>query len=46
VRRPSPISNNNNNVRQWTDANGDPIVQGDPFNLAANGELGPRCTVI
>jgi hypothetical protein len=37
----NPISNNNNNVRQWTDANGDRTVQGDPFNLAANGELGP-----
>src|SRR5262249_13608380 len=27
--------------RQWND-NGDLIVQGDPLNPAANGELGPR----
>jgi hypothetical protein len=33
------ISNNNSDTRQWTD-NGDFVVQGDPFNPAANLELG------
>jgi hypothetical protein len=27
--------------RQWHDDNGDFVIQGDPLNLAANGELGP-----
>jgi hypothetical protein len=27
--------------RTWTDPSGDFIIQGDPFNPAANGELGP-----
>jgi hypothetical protein len=27
-------------TRTWTDSNGDFIVQGDPLNLVANGELG------
>ena len=29
-------------TRKWTDTNGDFIVQGDPTNPLANGELGPR----
>jgi hypothetical protein len=33
-------SSNNTTTRTWTDANGDFIVQGDPLNPAANGELG------
>jgi hypothetical protein len=44
--------NNTNNVhpviaatnsvsRNWTDSNGDFVVQGDPLNPALNGELGP-----
>lgn len=37
----NPIASNNTNPRAWTDANGDRVVQGDPFNNAANGELGP-----
>jgi len=37
----NPIESNNSNRRQWTDANNDRIVQGDPFNDAANLELGP-----
>lgn len=36
----NPIANNNSNPRAWTDTNGDRVVQGDPFNQAANGELG------
>jgi hypothetical protein len=36
----NPIESNNNNNRQWTDLNGDRIVQGDPLDPAANGELG------
>jgi hypothetical protein len=36
----NPILNNNSVSRQWTDRNGDRIVQGDPFNPAINGELG------
>ena len=36
----NPISNNNTDPRRWTD-NGDYVIQGDPFNPAANGELGP-----
>jgi hypothetical protein len=35
------MQTNNQNMRRWTDSNGDYVVQGDPFNLAANGELGP-----
>lgn len=37
----NPVTNNNSVTRQWTDNNGDFVVQGDPFNQAANGELGP-----
>jgi hypothetical protein len=37
----NPILNNNSVNRQWTDSNGDRIVQGDPFNPLLNGELGP-----
>jgi hypothetical protein len=37
----NPILNNNSDTRQWTDANGDFVVQGDPRNQAANEELGP-----
>jgi len=37
----NPIGSNNSMTRTWGDANGDRIVQGDPFNTAANGELGP-----
>jgi hypothetical protein len=37
----SPLYANNSNPRRWTDANNDRIVQGDPYNHAANGELGP-----
>jgi hypothetical protein len=29
-------------TRRWTDANGNFVVDGDPTNPAANGELGPR----
>ncbi len=36
----NPMGNNNSNTRIWND-NGDRIVQGDPFNDAANLELGP-----
>jgi hypothetical protein len=36
----SPFGNNTN-TRRWNDANNDRVVQGDPFNNAANGELGP-----
>jgi hypothetical protein len=31
----------NSIARTWTDANRDYVVQGDPLNPAANGELGP-----
>jgi hypothetical protein len=37
----NPIQSNNTMTRQWIDANGDRQVQGDPFNPALNGELGP-----
>jgi hypothetical protein len=37
----NPINSNNTMARVWLDPNGDRIVQGDPFNPAANGELGP-----
>jgi Carboxypeptidase regulatory-like domain len=37
----NPILSNNSVTRTWTDTNGDRVVQGDPFNTAANGELGP-----
>jgi hypothetical protein len=37
----NPITSNNSDARRWTDSNGDYIVAGDPFNPAANGELGP-----
>jgi hypothetical protein len=36
----NPITANNSTSRTWTDSNGDRVVQGDPLNLAANGELG------
>jgi hypothetical protein len=36
----NPIGSNNSVTRQWTDLNRDRIVQGDPFDSAANGELG------
>ena len=36
----NPIQSNNTMSRQWTDPNGDRIIQGDPFNPAPNGELG------
>ena len=29
-------------TRRWTDTNGNFVVDGDPTNPAANGELGPR----
>src|SRR5207247_650644 len=32
-------------ARTWTDTNGDFVVQGDPFTVAANGELGPSPNV-
>ena len=35
----NPIQSNNTMGRQWIDANNDRIIQGDPLNLAANGEL-------
>ena len=41
----NPINGNNSNARRWTDANGDYVVQGDPYNNAANGELGPSGNV-
>jgi hypothetical protein len=31
----------NSNTRSWNDTNGDYVVQGNPLNPAANGELGP-----
>jgi hypothetical protein len=37
----NPITANNQMTRQWTDRNNDRVVQGDPLNLADNGELGP-----
>jgi hypothetical protein len=37
----SSLNSNASNTRTWTDANGDRIVQGDPLNHTANGELGP-----
>jgi hypothetical protein len=37
----NPLAQNNSNARTWTDANRDLVVQGDPFNPALNGELGP-----
>ncbi len=35
------IAATNSIARNWTDANNDRVVQGDPLNPAANGELGP-----
>jgi hypothetical protein len=35
------MQTNATNTRRWLDPNGDKIVQGDPFNPAENGELGP-----
>jgi hypothetical protein len=35
------IAATNSVARNWTDTNGDRIVQGDPLNPALNGELGP-----
>jgi len=37
----NPARANTSMSRQWTDPNGDFVVQGDPLNPAANGELGP-----
>jgi carboxypeptidase family protein len=37
----NPMQTNATNTRRWLDPNGDKIVQGDPFNPAENGELGP-----
>ena len=37
----NPARANVTMTRQWTDPNGDFIVQGDPFNPELNGELGP-----
>lgn len=37
----NPLPANNTNARRWTDTNNDRVVQGDPFNPAANAELGP-----
>ena len=39
--RVHPARINASTRRVWTDPNGDFIIQGDPFNPAANGELGP-----
>ncbi len=36
-----PARSNNSTTRNWTDPNGDFIIQGNPLNPAANGELGP-----
>ncbi len=36
----NPVRSNVSMTRVWTDPNGDFIVQGDPLNPAANGELG------
>lgn len=35
------IAATNNSARTWTDGNRDFVVQGDPLNPVANGELGP-----
>jgi len=35
----NPIQSNNTMARQWIDANNDRVIQGDPLNFAANGEL-------
>lgn len=35
------IAATNSSSRNWTDANGDFVVQGDPLNPALNAELGP-----
>jgi hypothetical protein len=41
-RRPiNPVVQNNSMNRTWTDANRNFIVDGDPFDPAPNGELGP-----
>jgi hypothetical protein len=37
----NPARANVTMTRQWTDPNGDFVIQGDPFNPDANGELGP-----
>ncbi len=37
----NPARANSTTTRNWTDPNGDFIIQGDPLNPAANGELGP-----
>ena len=39
------IAATNTLARTWTDANNDRIFQGDPFNPALNGELGPSPNV-
>jgi hypothetical protein len=39
------IASNNSDTRRWTDSNNDYIVQGDPLNPSANGELGPSTNV-
>jgi hypothetical protein len=39
------VAATNTLARTWTDANGDFVVQGDPFNPTANGELGPSPNV-
>jgi len=36
----NPARQNTSVTRQWTDPNGDFIIQGDPLNPALNGELG------
>jgi len=36
-----PAQQNATMNRNWLDPNGDRIIQGDPLNPAANGELGP-----
>ncbi len=42
----NPVSaSNNTSSRTWNDLNGDHVVQGDPFSLTANGELGPQTNV-
>ena len=38
----TPAGSNTSTTRRWTDPNGDFIVQGDPLNPDANGELGPN----
>ena len=41
-RRPiNPVVQNNSTNRTWNDVDGDFVVDGDPFNPATNGELGP-----